>query len=159
MTSLDIDRVYYALWTRWRGLDLGAQECEELGLPDDRAKAHTASGGPLLERVLETLAIPAGSKVVDLGSGKGGAVITLSRYFADVVGVELSPKLVEIAKSNVQKVGLVNVRFVCEDAARFVELHHFDYLYMFNPFPHPVMVEVIRGFSKNRLPPTNVRQR
>ena len=106
MMSLDFDRVYYALWTRWHGLDLGAQACEELGLPDDRAKAHTASGGPLLERVLKTLAIPVGSRVVDLGSGKGGAAITVSRYFDEVVGVEISPILVEIEKQR-SKVGTI----------------------------------------------------
>ena len=151
ITSLDFDPVYYALWIRWRGLDLGAQGCEELGLPDDRAKAHAASGGPLLERVLNAIAIPPGSRVVDLGSGKGGAAITLSRYFADVVGVELSPVLVEIAKNNVRKLGLSNVRFVCDDAARFIDLHQFDYLYMFNPFPQPVMAEVIKNLRKSRV--------
>lgn len=151
IVTRDLSRVIYALWIRWHGLDLTAQSCHELALPSDRAKGHAASGGPLLERVLNALAIPPGSRVVDLGSGKGGAAITLSRYFAEVVGVELSPELVETAKANVRKLRLSNVHFTCGDAAGFVDLHRFDCIYMFNPFPQPVMAEVARNLWKARV--------
>jgi protein-L-isoaspartate O-methyltransferase len=104
----------------------------------------------LLERVLNNLPISPGSRAVDLASGKGGAAITLSRYFAEVVGVELSPVLVEISQENVRTLRLENVSFVCGDAARFVDLHQFDYVYMFNPFPQTVMVEVIRNLRESR---------
>jgi protein-L-isoaspartate O-methyltransferase len=151
IVAWDLAPVGYALRMRWHGLDLAAQGCRELGLPSDRAKAHAASGGPLLERVLNTLAIPSGSRVVDLGSGKGGAAITLSRYFADVVGVELSPELVEIAKANIRKLRLPNVQFTCGDAGGFVDLHRFDYVYMFDPFPQRVMAEVASNLRKARV--------
>jgi SAM-dependent methyltransferase len=151
IVARDLATVGYALWIRRNGLDLAAETCDELGLPSDRAKAHAASGGPLLERVLSALAIPPGSRVVDLGSGKGGAAITLSRYFAEVVGVELSPELVDIAKANVRKLRLSNIQFMCGDAAGFVDLHQFDYVYMFNPFPQPVMAVVASHLQRARV--------
>jgi SAM-dependent methyltransferase len=150
IAAWDLAPIGYAVWIRWHGLDLSAQGCGELGLPGDRAKAHAASGGPLLEQVLNALAIPSGSRVVDLGSGKGGAAITLSRYFAEVVGVELSPDLVEIANANVRKLRLSNVQFTCSDAAGFSDLHRFDCVYMFNPFPRQVMAEVAGNLRKAR---------
>lgn len=151
IVAWDFAPIRYALWTRWHGLDLTAQSCAELGLPEARAKGHSASGGPFLELVLNALAIPAGSRVVDLGSGKGGAAITLSRYFAEVVGVDLSPQLVEIARANVRKLRISNVQFMCGDAGYFAELHRFDYVYMFNPFPQPVMAQVASNLRKARV--------
>jgi protein-L-isoaspartate O-methyltransferase len=146
--SADIARLQYALWTRIHGLDLAAQGCEELRLPSARAKAHAASGGPLLNRVLNRLAIPPGKSVVDLGSGKGGAAITLSDHFAEVLGVELSPTLVEIARQNIRKLRITNARFVCDDAAQFADFKQFDYIYMFNPFPEVVMTQVLANVGR-----------
>jgi len=139
-------------------LDLAPEGCQELGLSSAIAKAHAASGGPLLDRVLNKLAIPSGSSIVDLGSGKGGAAITLSHHFAEVLGVELSPTLVEIANQNISKLRITNIRCVCDDAARFTDFKHFDYIYMFNPFPEAVMAEVLinigKSFIKHKRPHT-----
>jgi hypothetical protein len=70
----DLAYVYYTAWIRVRGLDLLGATVEELGLSPERSAPHANSGGPDLARVLHQISIPAGSRIVDFGSGKGGSV-------------------------------------------------------------------------------------
>ena len=81
----------YQLWNKWKGVDFEFVSLEDLGLSPDRAHFHSSSGGPTLARVFRTVGVPPGSVALDLGSGKGGAALTLSGLgFAEVIGVELS---------------------------------------------------------------------
>jgi tRNA A58 N-methylase Trm61 len=92
------------------------------------------------------LKITARDSVVDFGSGKGGALITLSRYpFARIAGVEISPDLVTIAKENLAKLDIRNVTMNVCDAVNFADLDEFNYFYFFSPFPAVVMDTVIRN--------------
>lgn len=145
----DYAHVKHALWLRWRRLDFGGETCADIGVPEDRGAPHAHSGGPHLDGVLKSLHIPRGSRVVDLGSGKGIALITLSQHFDTVVGVEISERLVEICKRNLRLLGLRNIWVVCSDAARFTEFDDFSHVYMFNPFPANVMHEVMQNLRRS----------
>lgn len=146
IARLDVAHLRYALWVRLKGLDFSGESCESLGIPAERASSHAHSGGPHLERVLHAIGVPAGSRAIDFGSGKGIATITLSRYFESVTGVEMSPKLVDVAKRNVAKLGLKNIEFICGDAGKVRDgLDAFTHVYMFNPFPAVVMEEVLKN--------------
>ncbi|SPH18433.1 Erythromycin 3''-O-methyltransferase [Defluviimonas aquaemixtae] len=62
--------------------------------------------------LLDQLDIGAGTEVLDIGSGIGGAArMIASRYGADVTGVDLTPEFVETAKQLTEAVGL-KARFV-----------------------------------------------
>ena len=112
------------------------------------AIAMKRSGGPHLKRVLKTLDIQRSDRALDLGSGKGGAALTLSMFpFSEIVGVEISDNLIGIAEANVAKLGLKNVHFVSCDAGKFTDLDRFTHIYMANPFPHPVVKEVMDNLS------------
>jgi SAM-dependent methyltransferase len=125
----------YQAWIRARHLDLVAE-----------SYMHTHSGGPDLARVLRTLRIPKGSRVLDLGSGKGGACFTLARFpFAEVVGLEVSEHLIRIAEANASRLHVSTVRFVCGDAATFTALDLFTHLYMFNPFSEIIVGKVMEN--------------
>ena len=138
------DELRYRLWNRWKGVELGFVSVRDLGLPEHRAHGHGSSGGPALARVFEHIDIPPGSVIVDLGSGKGGAVLTLSRLgFDEVIGVELSASLVDIARRNAARLGRRNVRFIHGDAAAFHDLDRVTHIYMFNPFPAEVLATVM----------------
>ena len=77
--------LYYSAWVRLKRLDLGRATVEELGLSGAQAYHYGDSGGPLLAKVLRSLDIPPGSRIVDFGSGKGGALFTMARFpFAEV---------------------------------------------------------------------------
>jgi SAM-dependent methyltransferase len=136
-------------------IDLSNSYLDELNLPEDRCHYYANSGGLHLETVLKTLKITAKDSIVDFGSGKGGALITLARFpFAGILGVEISPALVAIAQQNLRKLGIDKVTMVACDAAEFKELDAYNYFYFFSPFPGSVMSCVIKniGDSLTRVP-------
>jgi len=127
-------------------IDLRNTYLNELDLPEDRCHYYANSGGPHLDKVLKALKITARDCVVDFGSGKGGALITMSRYpFARIAGVEISPELATIAKQNLDKLNIKNVIMKVCDAADFIDLDDYNYFYFFSPFPSAVMSAVMKN--------------
>jgi SAM-dependent methyltransferase len=136
--------LWYGVWSHLKGLDLSRVSLEKLGLDADRSTNHLNSGGPDLAHVLKEIEIPFGSRALDLGSGKGGAILTLSEFpFAEIVGVELSADLIRIAEANVRRLGLRHVHFVHADAADFMDMDRFTHIYMYYPFHCTVMNSVM----------------
>ncbi|HZV81858.1 MAG TPA: class I SAM-dependent methyltransferase [Geobacteraceae bacterium] len=136
-------------------IDLKNSYLDELHLPEERCHYYANSGGLHLERVLDSLRITPQDAIVDFGSGKGGALITMARYpFARIMGVEISPDLVAIARSNFTKLGIGSVAMTLGDAADFTDLDAYNYFYFFSPFPGSVMGSVIGniGASLVRAP-------
>jgi SAM-dependent methyltransferase len=150
LASGDFAQLTYELQNKLRGVDLEFVSVEDLGLSPQRAHFHSSSGGSALARVFKQVGVPPGSVAVDLGSGKGGAAFTLSRLgFREVVGVELSPVLVEIARRNADRLGRSNVRFVVSDAAEFHQYDSVTHVYMYNPFPCSVMARVMENLRSS----------
>jgi len=137
---------------RWRvylgHVDLKQVYLEELHLPEDRCYYYANSGGLHLEKVLKALKITPGDAIIDFGCGKGGVLITLAKYpFAKITGIELSPKLVAIAKQNLSRLKIKNVSIALSDAADFTDLDDYNFFYFFNPFPCNVMGAVMANIS------------
>lgn len=131
-------------------IDLRNTCLDELNLPEDRCHYYANSGGPHLDKVLKAMEITPQDSVVDFGSGKGGALITLSRYpFARIAGVEISPRLVVIARRNLDKLRIGNVSMYVCDAAEFTALDEYNWFYFFSPFPSAVMSAVIRNICSS----------
>lgn len=150
LTRFDLGHLRYALWVRYKGLDFSGESCESLGIPAERASSHAHSGGPELEHVLNTIGVAEGSNAIDFGSGKGLATVTLSRYFRSVTGVEMSARLVEVARRNIHRLGLTNIGFICGDAGKVREgLDSITHVYLFNPFPAVVMDEVLANLRRS----------
>jgi SAM-dependent methyltransferase len=90
-----------------------------------------------------------GYSFVDLGCGKGRAVMMASGYrFREVVGVELHSVLAEIADANLAVWtaagrSVCPVRIVCQDATEFAFPQGACLIYLFNPFAAPVMERLI----------------
>jgi hypothetical protein len=140
----------YLLRNRLNGIDLEFVSAEELGLSPERAHYHSNSGGPECARVFKSLRIPPGSVVVDIGSGKGGAVMTLRQLpFAEIIGVEASPKLIGIAMDNVARLRLGSIRFVHSDAAAFTDFDRVTHIYMYNPFPCHIVARVMTNIAES----------
>jgi predicted RNA methylase len=147
-----LDYFRYLFWVRAKRLDFGPASLETLGLSPNRSVHHSASGGILLAEVCKRIEIPPGSRILDLGSGKGAAVCTLARFpFDEILGCELSESLVRIAAANTRKLGLENVHFVVSDASKFTDLDRFTHVYMFNPFPALVMKEVMMNVAASLI--------
>jgi SAM-dependent methyltransferase len=117
---------------------------------------YEGTSAPLIRRVIRSLPIsPSEFTFVDLGSGKGRALLVASEFsFPRVVGVELSRELDEIARSNVARyVRAVPTRssfdLHCIDAAQY----EFDngplVVYLFNPFGGPTFDAVISRLEES----------
>ncbi len=129
-------------------IDLRNASTEDLGLSPDRSHEYSNSGGLHLETVLKSLKITSDDAIVDFGSGKGGALITFSKYpFLKITGVELSPGLAAVAARNLEKLNIKNVDMAISDAACFTDLDGYNYFYFFNPFPASIMSAVIKNIA------------
>lgn len=103
----------YLMEMRLRGVDLGWQSTHDLGLAKERAHDHADSGGPELASLLRQIRLRPGCTILDLGCGKGGAMITFARSgFKRVDGIELSPELCRVARRNLGLLGLSDVHVI-----------------------------------------------
>jgi SAM-dependent methyltransferase len=140
----------YQLRMKIRGIDLRWTSLEESGLSEERSYRYSDSGGPELEELLDTLTITPPDAVLDLGCGKGGALITMAKYpFVQIDGVEISPALAEIARANMKKLQISNSTIHCSDAADFANLDSYSYFYMYNPFPQAVTQRVLENIQSS----------
>ena len=85
-----------------------------------------------IDRVLGSLAMTAGHRVLDLGCGIGGtASYVEARSWGKVTGVDLDPGNIEVAKAHHP-----GPEFICSDAVEIetVSPGPFDLIYLFNAF-------------------------
>jgi SAM-dependent methyltransferase len=146
--GLLVSMVRYRLWQRLRGIDFGIVQHPDLGLDPTRASYHKDGGGPQLRRLLSRLEIKETDSALDLGSGKGGAMVTLARCpFQRVDGVELSPALVDVARRNFAKLGLWQCHVFLGDAMTFADLDDYTVVFMFHPFSEIVFEQVLSNLN------------
>jgi predicted rRNA methylase YqxC with S4 and FtsJ domains len=85
------------LHERIKGIDVirGVHK-SDLGIALNRQPHHySSSGNKYLENVLQNLNIQPTDNIIDLGCGKGGALITMAKFpFKEIYGVEYSEGLV-----------------------------------------------------------------
>jgi SAM-dependent methyltransferase len=92
---------------------------------------------------------------VDVGAGMGrGMLLASEMNFLAVIGVELNPVLVRIARRNLaqwRKTGRAQsrMRLVCEDAAEFVFPQGPCVAFLFNPFSGAVMRRFLRHAARS----------
>jgi len=135
---------------KFHRIDLGGATLEQLGLSADHSKPYSNSGGPELDFVLKTLSIKPTDSIVDLGCGKGGAMLTLAKYpFCRVDGVEISDSLCHTAEHNLRRAGVQNSVIYCCDAGAFQNFDSYTYIYMYNPFPEAVMQTVMENIHRS----------
>lgn len=77
---------------------------------------YEAMLGPLTPHLLEAAAPAAGEHVLDVGCGCGNTTRLAARTAADVLGVDLSAPMLEVARRRTAAAGLTNVRFAEADA-------------------------------------------
>lgn len=93
---------------------------------------------------------PEHATFVDLGAGMGRIVLLAARRpFKHVIGVEISPALVEIARENLagardERRVARDVRIVRGDAAEYRFPRGDLVVYLYNPFEAPILEAVLR---------------
>jgi SAM-dependent methyltransferase len=103
------------------------------------------------ERLVDSLGIRAGMKVLDLGSGDGTTALPAAERGAEVLGVDIAENLVTAGNARARAAGLTNLRFQQGDASDLRELEdaRFDLIVtvfgaMFAPRPFDVAHEMVR---------------
>lgn len=99
---LDIKEAFQA-WSDWYGL---------------RAKEYEATKArrwePVYRRLVKCAGIAAGSKVLDIGTGTGGAALEAAKAAGShgyVIGTDSADGMLSIAKEKSEKLGITNVEF------------------------------------------------
>jgi SAM-dependent methyltransferase len=110
----------------------------------------------LFRRLIATLEIDHSRfTFLDLGSGKGRALMLASELpFREVIGVELSPELHEVACKNLLQFRsssqrCASLRSIRGDAAQFPLPAGPLVLYMWNPFCEPVFLQVLANLENS----------
>ena len=108
-----------------------------------------------LRRVLQTLPAPEGATFLDLGCGKGRALIVASEMpFRRIIGVEILPELVSAARRNVARVHKsypARPRIVIQQG----DASHPDWpagpvvVFLYHPFDHS-LVQVLKDHMKSK---------
>ncbi len=164
-----------AVWTSWRGIvrpalpparsafdtrhDVdtdGEIPVGQLGMPADiavQAERYMPTDERLLAVAVAFAGIePAGVSFVDLGCGKGRALILAAQLrFQRLIGVEIVPALADIARANLARLG-VAAEVHTGDAARFVFPPGPVVLFLFNPFKAATIGAVIEALRAARSP-------
>ncbi len=117
-----------------------------------RSHPYSGTSGQELKKVLDTLEITLGDAILDVGSGKGGAMITFAKYpFSKITGIEISPQLSLIARANFEKLSIERLNIIVGDAAEFNCIDDYNYFYLFNPFPQVVLRTVIQNIETSLI--------
>jgi ubiquinone/menaquinone biosynthesis C-methylase UbiE len=103
------------------------------------------------ERLVESLGVRPGMKVLDLGCGDGTTALPAAARGADVLGVDIAANLVAAGNARARAAGLANLRFQEGDASDLRDLGDgsFDLVVsifgaMFAPRPFDVAHEMVR---------------
>ena len=138
---------------RLQGLDFEWRvEAEEAGLDPSHARWSSPSGNKYLRAVLNDLAISENDAIIDVGCGKGSAMRTMLMFpFSRVAGIELSRRMVEIARQNFKKLRQLSNRCVVtlSDASEFTDYDLFNHIYFYNPFGSTTMSRVVNNLTRS----------
>jgi predicted RNA methylase len=105
--------------------------------------------------LLKGLGLPRESGFLDLGSGKGRALLLAAQHgFRRVVGVEFSPQLCRLARANIatfeKSTPLPSpIEIVEADAARYEIGSDLNVFYLYNPFEPPVLSKVLENLRRS----------
>lgn len=82
---------------------------------------------------LSELGVPEGGRALDVGCGSGHRAVDLARHMDSVVGIDLSPSLIELARRRRPQ---PNVEFRCADLRELDDPDGFDLVYSANTLHH-----------------------
>jgi tRNA1(Val) A37 N6-methylase TrmN6 len=135
---------------------LGELDPEAIGPSIEHATHYDPTPVGQAEALLDASPLaPASATFVDLGAGMGRVVLLAARRsFRAVIGVEISPALVEVARENLAsardpKRVARDVKIVRADAAEYGFPRGDLVVYMYNPFRAPIVSRVIANLRES----------
>jgi len=124
---------------------------DELNIPLNLEPVwHESSGNVFLRNVLKKMNISENDTIIDLGCGKGGALISMAKFpFKKLIGIEYSNSIFLIAKNNIKKTYAERIEITQGDAGDFKSYDEVNYIYMFNPFGITTMEKVLQNIGES----------
>lgn len=136
-----------------RGVDFSTEvHVDELGLDPNLSVGYHPSGDKYLRQLLKGLVISNQDRILDIGCGKGSAILVMLKFpFAQVDGVEISEDLAKIARRNFKLLGVPagRIHIVRMNAAKFTQLDAYNFIYLYNPFRRPVFRNVLSNLTNS----------
>lgn len=106
----------------------------------DRTAAFPCHPG-VLRRALDALAVSANDVFLDIGCGKGRALVVARRYpFQRIIGVDLIPSHIRVCRRNLERLGSRNHQLILGDALKIDYPSDVTVCFLFKPFPEPVIL-------------------
>lgn len=130
--------IEYALFERRLGVDTRGTLL--LAEHDDENRGYEAVSWWMLPRILRKLDLGPDEVFLDVGCGKGRAVLQacLTHHFTRVIGVDLSDTLLAVARDNVNRCSsrlrCSDVVLLRADAAQWTVPDDVTVVFLFNPF-------------------------
>lgn len=141
----------YRVDTTWANVPLGTRIREVFA-----GRQYQASDPVIFHEMMSHLAIDHRQLTfIDLGSGKGRALLLASDYpFHRIVGVELLPELHAIAQENVRKYHSERQQcrefeLICADARAYALPLEALLIFLFDPFPEEILRQVMAGIEQS----------
>jgi SAM-dependent methyltransferase len=121
---------------------------EEVGLDPKYVVESGPSWDKYLVRVLKDLHINNQDTILDIGCGKGSAMLSMLKFpFARVDGIELSKEISEIAIRNLTKLKKQRWQISQGDAITYKDYNAYSMLFLYHPFPNEVMRQVVTNIQ------------
>ena len=136
-----------------RGLDTSPHDYLPEHAGNDRVH-YVPSAWHVLPRALRSVGVSDGGTFVDFGCGKGRVLHQAARRpFDRVIGVEVSPKLADIARmglaARAHQHRCRHVEIVVADVAEFAVPDDLTVGYLFKPFGDETLEAVVRGIVES----------
>lgn len=141
-------------WEKINGLDfLTTVYSKDIGFDPDIIYNSEPTDRKYLKKVLNQLKIIASDSIIDIGCGKGNAMLIMSKFlFYQVDGIEISSILGEIALNNFKNLKIKSKVFIT-DVINFKNYDSYNYFYLNNPFNSLTMkvmlVNLIDSINRN----------
>ena len=123
---------------------------EEVGLDPKYVVESAPSWNKYLVRVLKDLHINNQDTILDIGCGKGSAMLGMLKFpFARVDGIELSQAISETAIRNLTKLKKQRWQIFNGDAITYKDYNAYSMLYLYHPFPKEIMRQVVANIHSS----------
>ncbi|MGY2908719.1 methyltransferase domain-containing protein [Bradyrhizobium sp. URHC0002] len=123
---------------------------EEVGLDSKYVGESTPTWNKYLVRLLKDLHINDQDTILDIGCGKGSAMLAMLKFpFARVDGIELSQPISETAIRNLTKLKKQRWQIFNGDAITCKNYNTYSMLYFYHPFPKEIMRQVVANIHSS----------
>ena len=157
-------RRIYGGWARPHPFDLlhgidtsgfvPATDCATADVPAEQINPYGGSQPSIIRALLATLPEPEHYAFVDIGCGKGRPLVVASEYpFRRVVGVELAPRLAQVARENVATIAARHpertpIEILVGDATTVSPPADRVVYYLYNSFSKPLVKALIENVER-----------